>query len=110
MRNTAGAAFEPDARKLHIGHFAFMRAFHASTGLRFGAHVLDPRSSLDAHTLQLVVPASTAVVPLEKFVVSPRAGRQQWQGPQRISLTWSSESWFPLCTTAHFRVRKCTTI
>lgn len=48
---------------------AIMRAFHASTGLRIGAHVLDPRSSLDAGTLQLVVPASTAVVPLEKFVV-----------------------------------------
>lgn len=48
---------------------SIMRAFHASTGLRIGAHVLDPRSSLDAETLQLVVPASTAVVPLEKFVV-----------------------------------------
>ncbi|MFC5510477.1 phage integrase family protein [Massilia jejuensis] len=48
---------------------AIMRGFHASTGLRIGAHVLDPRLSLDAHTLQLVVPASTAVVPLEKFVV-----------------------------------------
>jgi site-specific recombinase XerD len=46
-----------------------LRTFHASTGLRIGAHVLDRRSSLGAGALQLVVPASTAVVPLEKFVV-----------------------------------------
>lgn len=34
MRDTAGADFEPDARKLHVGHFAFMRAFVQGLNLR----------------------------------------------------------------------------
>lgn len=34
MRDTSGADFEPDARKLHVGHFAFMRAFVQGLDLR----------------------------------------------------------------------------
>jgi site-specific recombinase XerD len=48
---------------------AMLRTFHASTGLRIGAHVLAPRSELDIDALHLVTPASTSVVPLEKFAV-----------------------------------------
>jgi integrase len=47
----------------------WMRENEATLGLRVGAHVARRRSDLTPQALALVVPAATAVVPYEKFLV-----------------------------------------
>jgi len=49
-------------------------------GLRVGRHVALPRSLLSAETLDAVVPASTSLVPIEKFLLPPElAGNSEPQ-------------------------------
>jgi site-specific recombinase XerD len=47
----------------------FLRTHQASTGLQIGPHATEARATLSQDALQVVVPAATAVVPLEKFIV-----------------------------------------
>ncbi len=62
---------------------------HASTiGLSIGNHVLVKRSKLYAHELERVVPRSTAIVPLEKFIVPAALDGSAglYRAPQRLCL------------------------
>ncbi len=66
----------------------WLRAHEEVLGLRVGAHVARPRSQLSLATLAAVVPAATALVPYEKFVLPAaldgRAGR--YRGPSERCL------------------------
>jgi len=66
----------------------WMRENEASLGLRVGAHVARRRTELTPQALSFVVPAATAVVPYEKFLVPVElnGGRGRYRAAKDLCL------------------------